>query len=111
MLVFHREEKACPDSNPIVNRAAKGITVMRKVSPESARKSRGQNRRLSTEDIVSLVDKAIWGLHDMLDNASAKFSAGDLVRLVQLRKELSDEQPGSVTVRWVDECKETSSEE
>lgn len=84
---------------------------MRKVSLESAQKSGGQTRRLTPGDIANLVEKAIRSFKDTLDSAGAKYSVGDLVRLVQLRKELTGEEPGNVTVRWVDECRETLSDE
>ena len=64
---------------------------------------------LTEEEIAELVDKAIRSFQESLESAGGKVSVGDLVRLVQLRKELTDEQPGNVTVQWVDEC-ETPSE-
>ncbi len=74
-------------------------------------RSAGRSRRLTPVKIAALVDKAIRSFQDTLDNASARLSAGDLVRLVQLRKELTGVEPGNVTVRWVEECKETLSGE
>jgi hypothetical protein len=67
-------------------------------------------RPLTPEEIAELVDKAIRSFESALDGAGGKCSVSDLVRLLQLRKELAGDTPGNVTVRWVDECNETSSE-
>ena len=80
--------------------------MKRNVPAEAGHKSSRRSRRLTGEDIAKLVDRAIGSFRDMLDSASGKFSAGDLVRLVQLRKELSGEAPGTLTVGWVDECRD-----
>jgi hypothetical protein len=40
---------------------------------------------------------------------SDKASLGDLVRLLQLRKELAGEQPRKGRVRWIDGCERPSS--
>ena len=80
------------------------------ISMEGSGKVSGKVRRLTSEEIAQLVDKAIRNFESALDGASGKCSVGDLVRLLQLRKELDGDMPGNVTVRWVEECKETSSE-
>ena len=67
-------------------------------------------RRLTSEDIATLVDKAIRCFESTIDGAAGKCSVGDLVRLLQLRKEMAGDTPGNVTVRWVEECEETSTE-
>jgi hypothetical protein len=67
-------------------------------------------RPLTQEEIAELVDKAIRSFESALEGAGGKCSVSDLVRLLQLRKELAGDTPGNVTVRWVDECNETSSE-
>jgi hypothetical protein len=71
----------------------------------------GRDRRLKPEDIGRLVDRAIVSFRDTLDSAVTKLSVGDFVRLIQLRKEMVDEEPGNVTVRWVDECQTTLNDE
>lgn len=77
---------------------------------DASGKTSGKLRPLTTEEIAELVDKAIRSFESALDGAGAKCSVGDLVRLLQLRKELAGDTPGNVTIRWVDECNETSSE-
>lgn len=69
------------------------------------------NRRLTPVRIRRLVDKAIATFGDTLDTTGGKCSVGDLVRLLQLRKELKVEEPRNVTVRWIEACKETLNEE
>lgn len=40
-----------------------------------------------------------------------KPSVADLVRLLELRRELKKREPRKLTVRWVDECPEPAAEE
>jgi len=78
---------------------------------ETIRKIDRRVRKLKPEDIERLVDQAIGSFEETLDNAVTKLSAGDFVRLIQLRKEISGDAPGNVTVRWVDECQTTLNDE
>lgn len=62
--------------------------------------------------LLEAVDAGIKAMTDALkDNTkgTVKGSIGDLIRLMQLRKELADEQPRHITVRWIgeDECNST----
>jgi hypothetical protein len=75
------------------------------------RKTSGRIRKLKPEDIGRLVDQAIASFRETLESAVTKLSVGDFVRLIQLRKEISGEEPGNVTVRWVDECQTTLNDE
>jgi hypothetical protein len=77
---------------------------------EASEKASGKVRPLTPGEIAKLVDKAIRSFESALDGAGGKCSVSDLVRLLQLRKELAGDTPGNVTVRWVDECNETLSE-
>jgi hypothetical protein len=58
--------------------------------------------------LLEAVNAGIRAMTDALNKkeATAKGSIGDLIRLMQLRKELADEQPRHITVRWIgeDEC-------
>ena len=45
-----------------------------------------------------------------LGEGDVKATLGDYIRLVQLQKELEDEEPGEITVKWVDPESETESE-
>jgi hypothetical protein len=57
--------------------------------------------------IAGTLDEVIEMLQDKLANEELKLSVGDLLRLLNIRKELMDASPRTVTVRWVGECEET----
>ena len=61
--------------------------------------------------IVAALDKAIGRMQKRLADEEMKASVGDLVRMLQLRNELMETQPKQVTVRWVDECETSTSNE
>jgi hypothetical protein len=63
-----------------------------------------KNQGKLAEGILKDVDAAIGKIRGGLRSDDAKGSVSDLVRLLQLRQELTDMQPRQVTVRWVDEC-------
>ena len=58
--------------------------------------------------LLDAVDAGIKAITKTLKepNSSTKGTIGDLIRLMQLRRELADEQPRHITVRWIgdDEC-------
>jgi hypothetical protein len=61
-----------------------------------------------TQLLLEAVDAGIKAITKALnaENSSTKGTVGDLIRLMQLRRELADEQPRHITVRWIgdDEC-------
>ena len=61
--------------------------------------------------MVKALDKAIATILTRLGEDEAKGSVADLVRMLQLRNELTEAQPKQVTVRWVDECQTSTSNE
>jgi hypothetical protein len=61
--------------------------------------------------IVEALDKAIQKIQRRLCDDEVKGSVTDLVRMLQLRNELTEAQPKQLTVRWVDECQTTTSNE
>jgi hypothetical protein len=59
---------------------------------------------LESLDLLATIDVAIKAMQETLkDKNSAKGSISDLVRLLQLRKELEGERPRRVSARWIDE--------
>ena len=59
-----------------------------------------------------MVELLLKKMEAKLGGADAKASLGDYIRLVQLRKELEDEQPREIKVTWVEpETTESDSEE
>jgi hypothetical protein len=84
-----------------------GQTGMKATGPESAdgekkEESKGaHDQRLGR--VASAIDDAIDNIREKLTSEDLRASVSDLVRLIQLRKELTDDAPRQVTVRWVEE--------
>jgi hypothetical protein len=51
---------------------------------------------------AELIEKAIHSIEDKLESNELKATIGDFIRLLQLQKELQDEQPREIKVTWVD---------
>jgi hypothetical protein len=49
-----------------------------------------------------LVEQILERVEQKIGEGDVKATLGDYIRLVQLQKELEDEEPGEITVRWVD---------
>jgi hypothetical protein len=60
---------------------------------------------------VRALDKAIRKIQERLEDDDIRGSVADLVRMVQLRNELTEMLPRQVTVRWIDECQTPTSNE
>jgi hypothetical protein len=67
------------------------------------------NRRLSflrerrkKKSKAEIVDDLIQKVENKLSVEDVKASLGDYIRLVQLQKELEDEEPREITVTWVE---------
>jgi hypothetical protein len=61
----------------------------------------------AAKSLIDAVESAIGGLQERLANIAserpdAKWSVSDLVRLLQLRGQLQEERPRTITARWVD---------
>ncbi|MGB9604400.1 MAG: hypothetical protein ACPL88_00800 [Bryobacteraceae bacterium] len=77
----------------------------KKTSNTDATTARGGLRRGSkrrAKDKAALVEQVIQNLEKRLMNDDLKATVGDLIRLVQLEKELEKEQPKEIKVTWVD---------
>jgi len=61
--------------------------------------------------LASAIDDAIENIREKLTTDDLRASISDLVRLIQLRKELNDEAPKQVTVRWIEEWKNSPANE
>lgn len=53
-------------------------------------------------DKAALVEKLLNSIERRLKKDELKATLGDFIRLLQLQKELEDEQPREVEVRWVE---------
>jgi hypothetical protein len=62
-------------------------------------------------ELLGAVDAAIKTLQGKLKSSDwEKGLLADLVRLLQLRKELDADRPRYVGVRWIDECEDSTRE-
>jgi hypothetical protein len=51
---------------------------------------------------AEVVEQIIEKVEQRLGDGEMKPTLGDYIRLVQLQKELEEEEPGEITVTWVD---------
>jgi hypothetical protein len=70
--------------------------------PHPAREDPAANR------LLIAVESAIEGLQERLTNLTdtgpdAKWSVSDLIKLLQLRDQLHETRPRTISVRWVDD--------
>lgn len=49
-----------------------------------------------------MVEQILEKVEQKLGEGDVKATLGDYIRLVQLQKELEDDEPGEITVTWVD---------
>ena len=61
-------------------------------------------------DPVEEIDKITERILERLANQDVPLSIADLMRLLELRRELAKSQPGRIRVRWIDECQPTPEE-
>jgi hypothetical protein len=75
----------------------------------NVRKKRTSRETVSAEsaestDLLETIDIAIQAMKKSLQaKGCEKGSLSDLIRLLQLRKELNAERPRHISVRWIDE--------
>jgi hypothetical protein len=70
----------------------------------AARRNRVKKAEKEALDIPEIVNNAIDAIAKRLSDLGAKATIGDLIRLLQLRDELTVEPQGLVTAGWVTEC-------
>jgi hypothetical protein len=67
-------------------------------------KTSGETESAGSLDLLDAVDVAIAAMKESLRTKGCeKGSLSDLIRLLQLRKELDAERPRHISVRWIDE--------
>ncbi len=69
------------------------------------RRGRGRTGKRSTRryvDKAALVEQVIQSIEERLRRDELKATVGDLIRLVQLEKELEDERPKEIKVTWIE---------
>src|SRR4051794_7682180 len=76
---------------------------------EEAECGRQQEQSTVEERLVAEIDRALANLSLKIDSEGLK--VGDLVKLLQVRKELTAGRPTYVNIRWVGECQEQTPSE
>ncbi len=67
-------------------------------------KTSGETESAESLDLLATIDAAIEAIKISLRTKGCeKGSLSDLIRLLQLRKELDAERPRHISVRWIDE--------
>ncbi len=81
---------------------------------QAARKSGSGSKRSERRGGKSkgeLVSKLLKSVHEKLDTQDGKATVSDFIRLLQLQKEMEEEQPREITVTWVESGEEESGSE
>ena len=60
------------------------------------------SREGKTKKKTQVVEQILERVEQKISEGEVKATLGDYIRLVQLHKELEEEEPGEITVRWVD---------
>jgi hypothetical protein len=82
-----------------------GVTGDWKDVPEGQSGDEQLPEELSPEErIVTAIDEALATISTKINTDGMKIA--DVVKLLQLRKELANSRPRYMTIRWVDECAE-----
>jgi hypothetical protein len=68
----------------------------------AGKKDKGRKQASSQQRIADLIDRAIGGIEKKLQESAASLTIADCLKVMQLQKELEDEQPQEVTVTWVE---------
>lgn len=105
MLVCDRETNACRNHPDRKLRAH----VEEREALKETMEPEGQGT--APADALVSVDKIIERMQESLCADDVKPSISDLMRLLELRRELAQTQPRPITVRWVDEWQQTPGEE
>lgn len=66
----------------------------------SRRTGRGTRRKKVNK--AALVEQVLHSIEQRLQRDELKATVGDLIRLVQLEKELEEEQPKEIKVTWIE---------
>jgi hypothetical protein len=62
----------------------------------------GESAELRRREEAGLVDKMIQNYTEKVNNNEVTVSVGDLIRLMQYRKELETEDPKEIKATWVE---------
>jgi len=76
------------------------------VNGDEGKRRRGRRK----VDKAALVEQVILSLEKRLKNEELKATVGDFIRLMQLEKELEEEAPKEIRVRWIEPEEASESE-
>lgn len=79
-------------------RMAKATDGKRKLQGSKGQQREGKAAKRKAE----LVKKIIEKIETKIENDEVKATVGDLIRLIQIEKELEDENPREIEVRWIE---------
>ena len=68
----------------------------------ASKNSNSEKKAASRARIEKIIDQAIQGVEKKLGDESVQLTLQECLKVMQLQKELEDEQPTEVTVKWVD---------
>jgi hypothetical protein len=79
---------------------------------KATQEARDQGEEQHSRSNAELVGKVIANIEAKLAKDQLKPTVGDLIRLLQIKKELTEEQPREITVSWIepDEKEDASAE-
>jgi hypothetical protein len=60
------------------------------------------DKKETAQETRDAVNKIIQNLEQKMSGGEVKATLGDYIRLLQLQKEMNEEQPTEITVTWVD---------
>jgi hypothetical protein len=66
--------------------------------------------RADVDDELTEVEKMMERTQEGLSDEDVIPSVADLLRLMEIRRELAQSKRGPMTVRWIDECRQNSEE-
>jgi hypothetical protein len=66
-----------------------------------------EEARKPTEGELAEVEEMMQRIREGLGDEDVSPSVADLLRLMELRRDLAQSGPRPVTVRWIDECQPT----
>jgi hypothetical protein len=61
-----------------------------------------QEKKETAQETRDAVNKMLQLLEKKMSEGEVKATLGDYIRLIQLQKDMSEEQPSEITVTWVD---------
>lgn len=100
------QKMAIPKKRAVKKTAAPAGTEEAKAEqPKKRRSRRKKNQAEIIGDLLENLEKKL------IDPDGSKGTIGDYIRLLQMQRELTDEGPKEISVRWVDKENEESSKE